>query len=80
MPSIAAARRRRVAGWAAVLLCGIVSISIGAATARGAAADLLTDTIATTKGSYLVCNFGPGHPMRLLNGAGSWYELNNGGL
>jgi len=41
--------------------------------------DLLANAIDSTRGSYLVYNFGPGHPTPMLNAGGSWYELNNGG-
>ncbi|MBY0443063.1 MAG: phosphodiester glycosidase family protein, partial [Mycobacteriaceae bacterium] len=39
----------------------------------------LADAINTTKGSYLVYNFGPGHPTPLMNASGNWYEMSNGG-
>lgn len=40
---------------------------------------MLANAINTTQGSYLVYNFGPGHPTPMLNGGGGWYEMNNGG-
>ncbi len=51
-----------------------------AAAARAAdGREMLAQAIATTRGSYLVYNFGGGHPMPLLNAGGHWYEMNNGG-
>lgn len=65
---------------AAVTLCALlaavaVAPPVGAATAR----ELLAGAIANTRGSYLVYNFGGGFPAPMLNAAGSWYEMNNGG-
>ncbi len=41
--------------------------------------DRLAQAIATTRGSYLVYNFGDGFGAPMLNAAGTWYEMNNGG-
>ena len=41
--------------------------------------ELLANAIANTHGSYLVYNFGGGHPAPMLNAGGSWYEMSNGG-
>ncbi|MCT7658937.1 phosphodiester glycosidase family protein [Mycobacterium deserti] len=72
--------RRFAASAAALLLCGVLSTTAGVPTAHGASArELLATAIATTRGSYLVYNFGSGHPAPLLNAAGNWYELNSGG-
>lgn len=79
VPSLAAACRRTAASCAAAALCVALATGTGQAVARAAAADLLADAIATTKGSYLVYNFGPGHPTPLLNAGGSRYEMSNGG-
>ncbi len=76
MPSLAVAWRRTVAGAA---VCAVLAAGTKQGVARAAAADMLADAIAATKGSYLVYNFGAGHPMPLLNAGGSWYEMNNGG-
>ena len=50
-----------------------------APVAAAAARDQLAQAIATTRGSYLVYNFGAGFPAPMLNAAGDWYEMNNGG-
>ncbi len=39
----------------------------------------LASAIATTRGSYLVYNFGGGYPAPMLNAGGNWYEMSNGG-
>lgn len=69
---------RRV-GAAALAAC--LALSLGAPPPASAAEgrDKLAQAIATTRGSYLVYNFGPGFPAPMLNGAGDWYELNSGG-
>lgn len=41
--------------------------------------DQLAAAIAHSRGSYLVYNFGGGHPAPMLNAAGNWYEMGNGG-
>lgn len=70
--------RRAVAGLAA-LLCATLAGALGLPVARADARDLLAAAIANTRGSYLVYNFGSGFPAPMLNAAGDWYELNNGG-
>ncbi|MCB0923516.1 MAG: phosphodiester glycosidase family protein [Mycobacterium sp.] len=61
-------------------LCCIGASAIAVAPSAGAAArDQLAQAIAATRGSYLVYNFGSGFPAPMLNAAGNWYELNNGG-
>ena len=40
---------------------------------------MLAGAIANTRGSYLVYNFGDGHPAPMLNAGGGWYEMNSGG-
>lgn len=50
-----------------------------APTADAAARDLLAQAISSTRGSYLVYNFGPGFPTPMLNAAGDWYEASTGG-
>ena len=47
--------------------------------ARADGRALLAGAIANTRGSYLVYNFGDGHPAPMLNAGGGWYEMNNGG-
>ena len=48
-------------------------------TARADGREQLANAIATTRGSYLVYNFGGGYPAPMLNAAGNWYEMSNGG-
>ena len=72
--------RRLAACWAALVGCATLAISTGQPVAHAAdGREMLEGAIGTTKGSYLVYNFGSGHPMPMLNAAGSWYESNNGG-
>ena len=60
--------------------CATLAITTGQPVAHAAdGREMLASAIGTTKGSYLVYNFGAGHPTPLLNAAGSWYEMNNGG-
>ncbi|WP_370647179.1 phosphodiester glycosidase family protein [Mycobacterium sp. IDR2000157661] len=72
---------RRIAASAAVLLmCAAMSFTAGAPTGHAAnARELLANAIATTRGSYLVYNFGGGHPAPMLNAGGNWYEMTSGG-
>ena len=78
MPSPAAAVRR-----AGRLLAATTCLVLGMTTSPPALAadgrDRLAQAIATTRGSYLVYNFGDGFPAPMLNAAGSLYEMNNGG-
>jgi hypothetical protein len=61
-------------------LCATLLTTAGVPTARAAGArELLSNAIATTRGSYLVYNFGGGHPAPMLNAANGWYEMDNGG-
>lgn len=63
-----------------MLLCTVAPILAGHPVAHAAdGRDLLAGAIGTTRGSYLVYNFGGGHPAPMLNAAGDWYELTNGG-
>ena len=55
---------------------------VGGTNAPGAHAagrDQLAQAIGTTRGSYLVYNFGPGYPAPMRDAAGAWYELIKGG-
>lgn len=72
---------RRLAAWSsAVVACVTLAASTGQPVAHAAdGRSLLADAINTTRGSYLVYNFGPGHPTPLMNAGGGWYEMNNGG-
>ena len=69
-----------MASCAVLMLCFTVAGTTGQPVAHAAdARELLEQAIAGTRGSYLVYNFGGGHSMPLLDGAGHWYEMNNGG-
>lgn len=63
---------------AAVALLALASCP-GAPSAHAAGRDQLTQAISTTRGSYLVYNFGPGFPAPMLDAAGRWYEMINRG-
>ncbi|MEZ0365609.1 phosphodiester glycosidase family protein [Mycobacterium sp. pUA109] len=57
-----------------------LAAATGQPEARAAdARELLANAIATTRGSYLVYNFGGGHPAPMLDAAGNWYDGNSGG-
>ncbi len=72
--------RRLVAGAAAWMLCASLATTAGAPTAGAASGrELLEGAIANTRGSYLVYNFGGGHPAPMLNAGGGWYEVASGG-
>ncbi|WP_156166398.1 phosphodiester glycosidase family protein [Mycobacterium haemophilum] len=75
-----ASLRRLAAGCTAVLACLTLSSTVGQPVAHAAdGREMLANAINNTKGSYLVYNFGPGHPTPMLNAGGGWYEMNNGG-
>lgn len=75
-----AAFRRVTAACAAVLVTCAGLSTLAAPKAHAAnARELLAGAIAHTRGSYLVYNFGAGYPAPMLNAAGHWYEMNNGG-
>jgi hypothetical protein len=75
-----ASLRRLAACWAALVACTTLAITTGQPVAHAAdGREMLESAISTTKGSYLVYNFGAGHPTPMLNAGGSWYESNNGG-
>lgn len=78
MSTHAAISRRCVAYAAALMLCIALSAMV-APVARADGRSLLAGAIANTRGSYLVYNFGDGHPAPMLNAGGGWYEINNGG-
>jgi hypothetical protein len=62
-------------------MCATVAFTAGVPTVRAAdAREQLAAAIANTRGSYLVYNFGGGHPAPMLNSGGAWYEMSNGGL
>ena len=61
------------------MLCAALMTTAGAPLARADGKSLLAGAIANTRGSYLVYNFGNGHPAPMLNAGGGWYEVNSGG-
>jgi hypothetical protein len=72
--------RRLVAACTTFVSCIALASTMGQPVARAAdGRDLLANAINVTKGSYLVYNFGPGHPTPMLNAAGNWSEMDNGG-
>ena len=71
-------RLRLRAVWATLASAALVA-GTTAPVAAAAARDQLAQAIATTRGSYLVYNFGGAFPAPMLNAAGDWYEMNNGG-
>lgn len=72
--------RRRAACWAALIGGALLAISTGQPVAHAAdGREMLESAIGSTKGSYLVYNFGSGHPTPMLNAGNSWYESDNGG-
>ncbi|MBX7449131.1 phosphodiester glycosidase family protein [Mycolicibacterium sp. 3033] len=80
MPTPAANIRRRLRGASAAIVCTLVAAGISAPGAAAASArELLAAAIATTKGSYLVYNFGPGFPAPMRDASGRSYEMTNGG-
>jgi hypothetical protein len=79
MTSPAAAVHRFAACCAAVVLCAALAATSGQPVARADAREQLANAIATTRGSYLVYNFGAGPPAPMLNAAGVAYEMSNGG-
>ena len=79
MPYLATAFRRIAACGAGTALCLTLATSTGQPVARAEARELLASAIANTQGSYLVYNFGGGHPAPMLNAAGNWYDGGSGG-
>ena len=77
--TLAALSRRLVAYAAALMLCAGLAPPAVAPVARADGRTLLAGAIANTRGSYLVYNFGDGHPAPMLNAGGGWYEMNSGG-
>src|SRR5262249_38075161 len=75
------ARLRRLAASITALL-GCATLATIAAPPAAHAADgreALANAINATQGTYLVYNFGPGHPTPLMDAAGHWYGMNKGG-
>lgn len=57
----------------------MLGLTLGQPVARADGREALAGAIATTRGSYLVYNFGGGHPAPMLNAAGDWYDGTGGG-
>ena len=70
---------RRLGGLCLAMICVVLAAGITPPVAAAAARDQLAQAVATTRGSYLVYNFGSGFPAPMLDAAGRWYEMNNGG-
>jgi hypothetical protein len=80
VPAHPANMRRFVAAVTALTLGTVLGTVAVAATAQAASGrELLANAIATTRGSYLVYNFGGGNPAPMLNASGTWYEAGGGG-
>ncbi len=80
MPLPAVKFRRIAYSAVALAMCTALSTTAGIPAAHAAGArEQLANAIATTRGSYLVYNFGGGHPAPMLNAGGGWYEMDNGG-
>ena len=80
MPTPSANFRRFAVRTAALVLCGVLATTAGAPAAHAAdGRELLANAIASTRGTYLVYNFGGGAPAPMLNASGGWYEMTNGG-
>src|SRR6202008_345941 len=74
------AKVRRLMVCAAALSVLAAVATNASPTARAAdGRELLANAIATTRGSYLVSNFGGGAPAPMLNADGGWYEMSSGG-
>ena len=61
------------------VLCVWAVAGIAPPVAAAAAREQLAQAVATTRGSYLVYNFGNGFPAPMLDAGGRWYEMSNGG-
>ena len=70
---------RRIGRLCAAVVLLVLACGTGAPGAHAAAGDQLAQAISTTRGSYLVYNFGPGFPAPMLDAAGRSYEMTNGG-
>jgi hypothetical protein len=71
--------RRFVACAAALVVCVSVATMATPPARAGDGRELLANAIATTRGSYLVYNFGGGAPAPMLNAGGGAYEMSSGG-
>src|SRR3954452_10096047 len=71
--------RRFATSAAALASCAAVAMTVVAPARAADGRELLSNAIASTRGSYLVYNFGGGAPAPMLNAGGGWYEMSNGG-
>lgn len=69
---------RRIRRLCAAVTCAVLA-GVAPPPAQAAARDQLAQAIATTRGNYLVYNFGPGFPAPMRNAAGDWYDMARGG-
>jgi hypothetical protein len=79
VPIPSAGFRRFAACAAALGLCAAVATAAAPTAMAADGRELLANAIASTRGSYLVYNFGGGAPAPMLNGGGGWYEMSSGG-
>jgi hypothetical protein len=77
--TVAVSARRIAAFSAAMVVCATLAITTGRPVAHADARELLATAIATTRGSYLVYNFGGAHPAPMRSADGGWYEMDSGG-
>ena len=70
---------RRLAAAAGTALLTAAALTAAPVAGAAEARDLLASAIAATRGSYLVYNFGGGHPAPMLGADGGWYDGNAGG-
>lgn len=71
--------QRRIGRLCAAAALLALASGAGVPSAHAAGRDQLAQAISTTRGSYLVYNFGPGFPAPMLDAAGQWSEMVNGG-
>lgn len=74
-----AAAVRRAGRLVAATTCLALAITTCPPASAADGRDRLAQAIATTRGSYLVYNFGDGFAAPMLDASGRWYEMNNGG-
>lgn len=79
MPRPGAYHRRYAACATALAMCAGLVTTTAAPAHAASGSELLAGAIAATRGSYLVYNFGGGHPAPMVNAAGASYEMDNGG-
>jgi hypothetical protein len=63
----------------ALAACAAVATAVGPDARAAEGRELLANAIASTRGSYLVYNFGGGAPAPMLNAGGNWYDGTSGG-